>query len=190
MKRYAGIGSRETPDDILKAIRSIGKYLASNKILLRSGGAKGADTAFEAGCDLVDGEKQIFLPYRFFNRNESPFFTVTREARLLAKHFHPAWEHLGDKGRDFMGRNAYQVLGLGLSTPVDFIVCWTKNGRIDGGTGQALRMADHYCIPIINLGSMSLDEVEIALKAQIESTSDDHKDSFECSTQADTKSST
>lgn len=175
MKRYAGIGSRETPEDTLKAMRSIGKYLATHQCHLRSGGAKGADTAFEEGCDLVSGSKQIFLPYRNFNRNESPFFIVTREARLLAKHFHPAWEHLGDKGRDFMGRNAYQVLGLGLSTPVDFIVCWTLNGRKEGGTGQALRMADHYRIPVINLGSMSLDEVETALKDQIESKTYDNQ---------------
>lgn len=117
------------------------------------------------------------MPYKNFNRNDSPFFTVTKEARLLAKHFHPAWEHLGDKGRDFMGRNAYQVLGLGLCTPVDFIVCWTPNGRMEGGTGQALRMANHYRIPVINLGSMELKDVEIALKKQIESGSNDHETS-------------
>jgi len=168
MKRYAGIGARETPESSLKAMRSIGKYLAISGLLLRSGGTKGADTAFEEGCDIAKGLKQIYLPYKSFNRNESPFFTVTKEARLLAKKYHPAWEHLGDKGRDFMGRNAYQVLGLDLNTPVDFIVCWTNHGRIEGGTGQALRMAEDLKIPVCNLGNMNLTEVEAFLKQQIE----------------------
>lgn len=149
-------------------MKSIGRYLAISGLQLRSGGARGADTAFEEGCDKAKGLKQIFLPYENFNRNESPFFTVTKEARLLAKQFHPAWEHLGFTGRNFMGRNCYQVLGLDLQTPVDFIVCWTHRGRIEGGTGQALRMADHYNIPVCNLGSMNLTEVEAFLKQQIE----------------------
>lgn len=149
-------------------MRSIGKYLALSGFTLRSGGAKGADTAFEEGCDIAKGLKQIYLPYKNFNGNDSPFYTVTKEARILAKKYHPAWEHLGMRGRDFMGRNAYQVLGLDLNTPVDFIICWTPGGRITGGTGQALRMAEDLKIPVCNLGDTDLTEVERFLKQHIE----------------------
>lgn len=55
---YAGVGSRETPQDILNTMYKIGKYLASKGYTLRSGGAIGADTAFENGCDSVKGEKE------------------------------------------------------------------------------------------------------------------------------------
>ena len=47
---YAGIGSRNTPKEVLDVFESIGKYLALQGFVLRSGGADGADRAFERGC--------------------------------------------------------------------------------------------------------------------------------------------
>ena len=49
MKYYAGVGSRETPPDVLKTMLKIGRYLAVKGYTLRSGGAKGADTALRMG---------------------------------------------------------------------------------------------------------------------------------------------
>lgn len=151
----------------------LGKYLAKQGCILRSGGAKGADTAFEQGCDLAEGKKQIFLPWKNFNGNQSPLHTVTREARLLAKKYHPNWPVLGDRGRDFMGRNAYQMLGQTLLCPTSFVVCWTPNGEVVGGTGQALRMAEDLHIPVFNLGSMTLDEIDQKLPEFLSQHSDE-----------------
>ena len=50
-----------------------------------------------------------------------------------------------------MARNMHQVLGLTLDVPTDFIVCWTPDGKASGGTGQALRVAKDFSIPIYNL---------------------------------------
>jgi len=44
---YAGIGSRETPVDILKEMTNVGTELDKEKYNLQSGGAIGADMAFE-----------------------------------------------------------------------------------------------------------------------------------------------
>ena len=49
-KYYTGIGSRETPDSILSLFNDIVFQLAGLGYTLRSGGADGADTAFEEGC--------------------------------------------------------------------------------------------------------------------------------------------
>lgn len=38
-----------------------------------------------------------------------------------------------------------------LDSPVDFVVCWTKNGELKGGTALGMRIAKHYNIPIYNL---------------------------------------
>lgn len=160
---YTGIGSRETPSDIKEKMTSLARYMASWGHTLRSGGAPGADRAFELGCIDKNGKMEIYLPYRGFRGNESLLFGSTKEARLLTSKFHPNWPNLGCTGRDFMARNAYQVLGLDLKTPTDFIVCWTPEGKVVGGTGQALRMADHYRIPVFNFGSMSLDEMDKAI---------------------------
>ena len=52
-----------------------------------------------------------------------------------------------------MARNSYQVLGYDLNTPSSFIVCYTKNGKLTGGTAQALKIAKDYNIPIFNFGN-------------------------------------
>lgn len=162
---YAGIGARETPGEILDSMRNAATALAKANVKLRTGGARGADQAFFDGWKKIGQEQliEVFVPYSGFcgfKVGEGPVYgPPTQQARLLAKEYHPNWTVLSNIGRDFMARNTYQVLGLDLKTPCDFILCWTKNGKIKGGTGQALRMATALKIPIFNLGSMSQDEV-------------------------------
>jgi hypothetical protein len=57
----------------------------------------------------------------------------------------------GKPTHKFMTRNMMQVLGKNLDTPVDFVVCWTKNGKDIGGTGAAIRCAWDHSIPVYNL---------------------------------------
>lgn len=165
---YAGIGSRKTPDSVLKDMFAAAKGLASMGCILRSGGAAGADTSFERGCDAAQGRKEIFLPYKGFRGNPSKLHGTCIDARRIAKQFHPNWEVLGENARDFMGRNSYQILGADLCLPCDFILCWTKNGRIEGGTGQALRIAAHFKIPVFNFGAKTKDEINDAILKLIE----------------------
>jgi hypothetical protein len=77
--------------------------------------------------------------------------TVCERALAIAEHYHPAWHRLDQGGRLLMGRNSYQVLGPTLDTPVSFVVCWTSDGKASGGTGQALRIAADYGVPVFNL---------------------------------------
>lgn len=133
---YAGIGSRETPADVLARMTRIATYLATLGYTLRSGGADGADTAFENGS----GTKQIFTAK-----------DATYDALALAEPFHPAWHRCSEFAKKLHARNAMIVLGAALNDPVQFVVCWTKDGGATGGTGQALRMAAGYGIPEFNL---------------------------------------
>lgn len=135
-KYYAGIGSRETPRHVLSIMEGIAKRLRG-EYTLRSGGAIGADSAFEKGA----GEnKEIFYPK-----------DATSESIALAKTFHPAWENCNEYVRYLMGRNMQILFGKHLDRPVDFIVCWTENGEEAGGTGQALRAAKAHNIKVFNL---------------------------------------
>jgi hypothetical protein len=49
------------------------------------------------------------------------------------------------------------VLGPDLAVPATLVVCWTQDGSVDGadpragGTGQALRIAHHHGVPVLNL---------------------------------------
>src|SRR5687767_13602035 len=114
LKRYAGIGSRETPPDVLEYMESLGKSWAEAGVLLRSGGARGADTAFEKGCDRANGPKEIFRSG-----------DATLDAMKHAARFHPNWDACGSYARKLHARNSMIVLGRSLNDPVDMVICWT-----------------------------------------------------------------
>ncbi len=154
-KMYAGIGSRATPPPVLAVFAKIAGRLERRDYTLRSGAATGADTGFEMGV-LKAEHKEIYLPWKGFNNSASKLHTISTRAFEMAADFHPRWNSCSSAARKFMARNCYQVLGLGLTDPVDFIICWTDGGKIVGGTGQALRIAEEYKIPVINFGSESL----------------------------------
>lgn len=154
---YAGIGSRETPQHILDTMRTIAAELGARGWLLRSGHAEGADIAFELGAK--DLPKEIYLPWPGFNGGRAgaggaiipTLLSSYNQAMVYAQHFHPAWEKCSQGARALHTRNVYQILGQNLDTPVKCVVCWTKDGKSSGGTGQALRLAEYLEIPIFNL---------------------------------------
>lgn len=168
-KYYAGIGSRKTPQYIEESIKEITGILNKFGYILRSGGAPGADSMFEkyATC------KEIFLPWKKFNSNESAFFLesidpmIVEEAREIAKRYHPNWRGLSDAAKKLMTRNSFQLLGKDLKHPSEFIICWTEGGTINGGTGQALRIAKNRDIPVFNLyNEESLYKIKIHLSSK------------------------
>ncbi len=150
---YAGVGSRATPTHVLPLIHQIAALLAVRGITLRSGGAPGADTAFESGCDRRNGKKEIFLPWEGFNRNGSPLFSPPSAAENIASQLHPKWGAVKPRFRAFHSRNVQQVLGEHLDVPVDFVIFWAEEtyGRVKGGTATAVMLARQRNIPTFNL---------------------------------------
>lgn len=162
MKYYAGIGSRETPESILNAFEKLGKKLAEMGITLRSGRAGGADSAFEKGARSANGNCEIFIPWASFQK-DGPLGTYPaivfdsihpeqKEAALNSvRTYHPAPDRLSNGAMKLMARNYCQIFGRAPQSPKDdFIVCWTKNGKACGGTGQAIRMAEDAGIKVFN----------------------------------------
>jgi hypothetical protein len=157
---------------VLAVLEALGGVLARAGFVLRSGGAPGADTAFEAGADRVGGAKEIYLPWKGFNGNRSERFAVPEEAFALAQEFHTLGQGLRTKQavHRLMARNCQQMLGQNLDSPVGFVVCWTAGGRLLGGTAQALRIAAEREIRVANLGdSATLREIssELALAREV-----------------------
>lgn len=155
-KIFAGIGSRETPEDICKEITKFSQIMRKKGWLLRSGGAEGADTAFEAGYSGYPDLTEIYLPWKKFNGHSSPLYAITEQALLLARTYHPNWDKCNDAARKLLARNGYQVFGNDLNTPADLIVCWTKDGQEKGGTSQAIRIAKASGIRVVNLGDIKV----------------------------------
>jgi len=145
---YTGIGSRNIPPEYFSYFEEVGFYLSQMGFTLRSGGADGADTAFEEGCVRDNGKKEIYLPWRGFNGRDSSFERPTEEAHTLASQYHPFWFGMKKSIQSLHARNSHQVLGMDLETPSLFIICWTNPYR--GGMTQALRLAVQNKIPIFN----------------------------------------
>ena len=151
---YTGIGSRQTPADVLERMVQIGKELANLGFTLRSGGADGADSAFERGCDLANGSKEIYIPWNNFNNlSTSAGYIVAYhpDAENIAATLHPAWHRCSQGAKKLHTRNIYQILGGNLNDPSVLVVCWTPNGELTGGTAQAMRLAMKNNIRILNL---------------------------------------
>lgn len=147
MKHYAGIGARDTPVHVLALMEKAANYLDLSGYTLRSGGANGADTAFADGAY----KKEIHLPWREYNKNPSVLHNPSAQAIELASNFHPNWSACSQGVVKMHGRNMHILLGEDLKTPVEFVICWTKNGKDIGGTGLAIRAAEYLEIPVLNL---------------------------------------
>jgi hypothetical protein len=156
---YTGIGSRATPEKTLQLMEGIAIILSQRGYKLRSGGADGADNAFERGCILDGGEREIYLPWEGLNGRQpnAPYciYPPTSKAFKLAAQYHPAWQRCSRAARLLHARNSHQILGKDCETRSKFVVCWHLN---KGGTMQAIRIATDYDIDIYNLADVGIYE--------------------------------
>lgn len=153
---YAGIGSRETPDDVLRQMTVMSGWLARRGWHLHSGGARGADTAYASGAPDA---RTLHLPWPGYEGHAGddchvPAGDVFHRCIALASDHHPAWQRCSRGARSLHARNVSILLGPDLATPVNAVVCWTRDGKVLGGTGMGIRIARHFGIPVLNLGTL------------------------------------
>lgn len=171
MKFYTGIGSRETPERMTDVMSDLAVILYGKGYTLRSGRAEGADYAFQRGAEFKLNEKamisstraqqEIYLPKPGFNTQFGRIGAIDtwmllnyEEAEDIIETIHPKGRHLRGFARQAHTRNVYQVLGLDLNTPSEFLVCWAEvdhKGNALGGTATAWKLAKQYKIPCYNL---------------------------------------
>lgn len=151
-KFLIGIGSRDTPQEYIEILYNIGAYFAKQGYVLRSGGAKGADSAFEAAYNSVGGKKEIYLPWQGFNNNPSPLYGVCSKALKMGAENHKYWASLNEAAEKLIARNCYQVLGKSLNKPADILICYTEaEGVGQGGTCFTLNLARKNNIECYNI---------------------------------------
>jgi hypothetical protein len=156
--KYAGIGSRFAPKEILIECTEIGKNLAKLGFILRSGHANGCDLAFEIGCDDCNGEKEIFLPWKKFNGSSSQYFLnweIDNKLEEIASSIYPNWRMAKHYVKSLHARNVQQILGKNADDKSDFVVCYTDRPYDDpykvGGTMFGIKLAMKHGIPVYNL---------------------------------------
>lgn len=150
-----GIGSRSRPIHIRDMIENIMSKISASSVI-RSGAASGCDSDFE---DFAIS-KEIFLPWKGFNNNDSQLYLenmnplIVEDAKQLIKVVHPAYNKLSGAALKLHIRNAFQVLGKDLTSPSSMVICYTPNGEVVGGTATAIRIARLFDVPVYNLGSI------------------------------------
>ena len=94
------------------------------------------------------------------------------ETERIASEVHPAWDRCNEWARGMHSRNCHQILGYDLQSPVDAVICWTPDGKIQGGTATAIRISMKYDIPVFNLGVSDKKSVLNDIKNFLESRKD------------------
>lgn len=161
---YTGIGSRETPRDVLQLMRLTAIALRDLGWTLRTGGCDGADKAFEQGAEGPSHSIVWYLPWPDFGGvhlgcDDCGLLRATARAYELAPKYHPNWDRLSRGARALIARNVHQVLGHDCASPSKLVICWTPDGAVTkdetsaktGGTGTAIRAADDHNVPVYNL---------------------------------------
>lgn len=190
---YAGIGSRETPPDILTKMTETAKWL-NNKFgyKLQTGYKRisygkiteeGADKAFSDGTV----NKELFGPDMANDRTRKIAYEVHPNLKGMWNSVYNKWkgkvgktkaEQYADGAINLQARNTNQVFGANLDAPVDFVLFYAEEQKSNplrpkGGTGQAVEMARRKGIPTINMADedwkKQLEEV-LSKKPQDEDT--------------------
>lgn len=170
-KIFTGVGSRDTPLLMLTLIFYLSRKLASEGWGMRSGGARGADSAFYNGyMDYFNKVTNIhylnvtvYVPdhnhkaFHLYRQNCKVLADMDNkdEAYKIAESVIPHWQNCNDYAKSLHSRNAYQVLGDDLKTPSNVFICWTliTKDSIKGGTRTAYEIAKNNNIRIINLAN-------------------------------------
>ena len=178
---YAGVGSRATPREVLTGMSDVAHTLGNAGFALSTGGAHGADKAFEAGALRTDAPVTVHTPWPGYNGYrpgrdpESDIDVIHPKAGdavrglsflHLARKHHPAWDRCRRGARALFLRNVAILAGAldndGTMLPVRAVIAWNPNGsahgREAGGTGHTLRVAAELGIPVVNLSERTRPE--------------------------------
>lgn len=170
-KIFTGVGSRDTPLLILTLIFYLSRKLASEGWGLRSGGARGADSAFYNGyIDYFDKTTDIhYLNVDVYvpDNNHKAYHLYRQHCKVLtampnkdkayeiAEAIIAHWPICNTYTRALHSRNVYQVLGDDLASPSHLYICWAPilGDSVTGGTKSSFEIAKSQSIKIINLAN-------------------------------------
>lgn len=179
-KYYTGVGSRNLTPSQLSLLEEIGKVMASKGFTLRSGGADGADIAFQKGaCSVNPTKTEIWIPWKTFNNlplsqeslSQANYVTISQEQTEKAGQWlcdtgiMPWWSNCKQSVQKLHSRNVHQVVGRGkdeetssgncssatLSKVCIYAAEEDEKGNVKGGTRTAVMASRFLNIPTYNI---------------------------------------
>ena len=157
VKYYTGVGSRETPSEIMDYMSSISWHLSDLGYVLRSGGADGADSAFQ--CNADPDNTEIWIPWsKFAPPIAGNYITITDAQYSFAREFLlnndilPWFDRMKQGAKKLHARNVFQIIGTSCK-PSEFCLYYAEednNGKVSGGTRTAVEVARLVGVPCYN----------------------------------------
>lgn len=159
--RFTGVGSRKITfdgkDDLGSAVQVLSRRFA---LMACTGDAEGADRV--VWDNALEGHRIRFGPvgrgsYSLHTQVVPPDSEAYNLAVSIVSKLHPAWRWLKQEYRELHIRNVFEVMGVSISRPSEFLLCWTPDGAEEkttkktGGTATAINVANHFGIPVFNL---------------------------------------
>jgi predicted NAD-dependent protein-ADP-ribosyltransferase YbiA (DUF1768 family)/alkylated DNA repair dioxygenase AlkB len=172
---YAGVGSRSLGRSrpLARIATALAMRLERAGYGLASGGADGADRAFEKGVALAEN-KQIFRPGYDATKKLPDGYVVldgpiVGQAAAVAGLVTSGWDVMSGPGRDLHTRNVFQVLGRDMKSPVEFVLAIPSvNDTRTTGTRQTMAIAAANGIPVFDLTTREGLNAAFARVEQIE----------------------
>lgn len=121
------------------------------------------------GIGTVSPLKEIYMPYRGFNNHDDDsIYNYDEKHKERIRRFLATMRldrSVSDADSPYVLRDCavrlYQVLGFSLNSNSKFLICWTPDGvteaknvtRNTGPTGISIILADHFKMPVMNIGN-------------------------------------
>jgi len=191
MKTYAGVGSRETPQEIGRKMVGYAKRLAALDYTMVSGGARkkrdapndvvSADHVFEYAVAEVQGKMIVYRAYvnKFVPCGAAdvrvPSENQMNHAISFIKRHHiiPWFDKMSGWAKLLHARNYYQIVQE-TGHKVDFVIAYSEigtDGEPMGGTRTAIKIAQKMGVKVYNL-ALPMDMV--MLEEHISELEKDH----------------
>lgn len=153
---FAGIGSRDITNSDISKINQIKTFLLENvdNVTIISSNADGSDIEWQRNFNHYsilpwnNFNFQSFKPDNYYTLNDLDF-----EAYTSVNDYHPNPEVLTTGAIKLMARNYLQIYPPIKKDGVNFVIYIAdeSQGKVMGGTGQAVRIAKSNNIPTYNL---------------------------------------
>lgn len=171
--KFAFLGSRELAnkenESDAEVFFQVVYTCATLGIDYRSGGAIGADYISElAYCTAMDegyvNTIEVYVPNSYYRAEQGmgnplqsyhkvPDVDTYEYRKSIIELIHPKPSALTSFVMALHCRSINQLCGDDLESNVDAVVCWTKGGKVTGGTATAINLAGYLDIPVFNLGA-------------------------------------
>lgn len=152
MLTCAVLGATAAPGDFTALATRIGHHLSRLGYRLAVDHQNRLCQAFSRGMGDLGGVLPPSPPVGRHGCDEDGLAARADAVRLLDD-VRPGWELLPGQAPSRLLAAAYQVRGLDLESPVDFVLCLTGEGLVEEPSDVAMRIAQRHGIPVYDIAA-------------------------------------